>query len=71
MANYGTIIGKNLTLRGIAEGSRAMLGRLLKAVAANNIEPVIDKVFAFDDAPAAYAYLHSGAHVGKVMIKVG
>jgi NADPH:quinone reductase-like Zn-dependent oxidoreductase len=70
LPNYGAIIGKNLVLRGIAEGSRAMLARLVAAVAANGLEPVIDKTFAFDEAPAAYAYLKSGAHVGKVVIDV-
>lgn len=70
IANYGTIIGKNLTLRGIAEGSRAMLVRLVHAVAANAITPVVDRVFPFDQAPEAYAYLKSGQHVGKVLIAV-
>ena len=70
LPNYGTIIGKNLTLRGIAEGSRAMLVRLVRAVEANGIEPVVNKVFAFDQAPEAYAYLASSEHVGKVMIEV-
>lgn len=69
LANFGTIIGKNLTLRGIAEGSRAMLVSLVRAVAASGMKPVISRSFAFDDAPAAYAWLKSGAHVGKVMIK--
>ncbi len=32
--------------------------------------PLIDKVFAFDEAIKAYAYLQSQAHVGKVVIKV-
>ena len=64
------MIGKNLTLKGIAEGSRAMLARLLRAVEANAIEPVIDKVFPFDQALEAYAHLKSGEHVGKVLIKV-
>ena len=68
LPNFGTIIGKNLTLRGIAEGSRAMLASLVRAVEANAVEPVISRTFAFDDAPAAYAWLKSGAHVGKVMI---
>ena len=71
LPNYGAIIGKNLTLRGIAEGSRAMLARLVGAIAANGLVPVIDKEFSFDDAAAAYAYLKSGAHLGKVLIKVG
>ncbi|MFZ4689768.1 MAG: zinc-dependent alcohol dehydrogenase family protein [Polymorphobacter sp.] len=70
LPNYGAIIGKNLVLRGIAEGSRAMLSRLVAAVAANGLEPMIDRSFGFDDAAAAYAYLKSGAHVGKVVIDV-
>jgi NADPH:quinone reductase-like Zn-dependent oxidoreductase len=70
LANYGTIIGKSLTLRGIAEGSRAMLADLVRGVAANGIAPVIDRKFAFADAPAAYAYLKSGEHLGKVLITV-
>ncbi|MFZ2998654.1 zinc-dependent alcohol dehydrogenase family protein [Sphingobium sp.] len=71
LGNYGAIIGKNLMLKGIAEGSRAMLARLVRAVEANAIQPVIDRTFPFDEARAAYEYLHSGAHVGKVLIKVG
>jgi NADPH:quinone reductase-like Zn-dependent oxidoreductase len=70
LPNYGSIIGKNLVLKGIAEGSRAMLARLVTAVAANGLEPVIDRRFNYDEAPAAYAYLKSGAHVGKVVIDV-
>lgn len=70
LPNYGAIIGKNLTLRGIAEGSRAMLVRLLRAVEANDIQPVVDRTFPFDEASAAYAYLKSGAHVGKVLIRL-
>lgn len=70
LPNYGAIIGKNLGLRGIAEGSRAMLGRLVAAVAANGLQPVIDRTFDFDKATQAYAYLKSGAHVGKVVINV-
>ena len=68
--NFGTIIGKNLTVKGIAEGSRAMLARLLRAVEANGIMPKVDRVFAFDEALEAFTYLKSGAHVGKVLIKV-
>ncbi len=68
IANFSTIIGKNLALHGITAGSRAMLASLIRAVDAGGVTPVIDKVFGFDEAPAAYAYLKSGAQVGKVMI---
>ncbi len=68
--NFSTIIGKNLALKGITEGSRAMLAELVRAVAAGGLVPVIDRVFGFDEAPAAYAYLKSGAHLGKVMMRM-
>jgi len=69
LPNFSTIIGKNLALRGIAEGSRAMLAALVRAAAANGLTPVIDREFTFERAPDAYAYLKSGAHLGKVMIR--
>jgi NADPH:quinone reductase-like Zn-dependent oxidoreductase len=67
--NFSTIVGKNLTLRGITEGSREMLAALLRAVEAGGLVPVIDRVFSFDKAADAYAYLKSGEHLGKVMIR--
>jgi NADPH:quinone reductase-like Zn-dependent oxidoreductase len=70
LPNFGAIIGKNLTIKGIAEGSRAMFVRLLDTIATHNIQPVIDRTFGFDQAADAYAYLASARHVGKVVIKV-
>jgi NADPH:quinone reductase-like Zn-dependent oxidoreductase len=70
LPNYGGIIGKNLVIKGIAAGSRAMLARLVRAVAANGITAEIDRVFPFDQAREALEYLKSASHVGKVMIKV-
>jgi NADPH:quinone reductase-like Zn-dependent oxidoreductase len=69
-ANFSTIIGKNLTLSGITEGSRDMLRDFVRAAAASGLAPVVDRVFDFDEAPEAYAYLKSGQHLGKVMIRV-
>jgi NADPH:quinone reductase-like Zn-dependent oxidoreductase len=69
LANFSTIIGKNLTLHGITEGSRAMLVALLRAADAGGLTPVIDRVFPFEQAAEAYAYLKSGEHLGKIMIR--
>ncbi|WP_446655312.1 zinc-dependent alcohol dehydrogenase family protein [Blastomonas sp.] len=71
LPNYGSIIGKNITLKGIAEGSRAMLVRMIRAMEATGFAPVIDRVFDFDQALEACRYLESGAHLGKVLIRVG
>jgi NADPH:quinone reductase-like Zn-dependent oxidoreductase len=68
LPNFGTIIGKNLTLHGIAAGSRAMLVDFVAAAAANKLEPVIGATFPFDRAQEAYAYLQSGTCMGKVLL---
>ena len=70
LPNFGTIIGKNLTLKGIAAGSRAMLADFVAAADANDLKPVVDSTFPFDRAADAYAYLESGKQVGKVMLIV-
>ena len=70
LANFSTIVGKNLTLRGITEGSRAMLAALVRAASLSGMTPVIDREFAFDAAPEAYRYLQSGQHLGKVLIRI-
>jgi NADPH:quinone reductase-like Zn-dependent oxidoreductase len=55
-------------MRGIFVGSAAMAHSLNAAVDANEIRPVVDKVFAFDDAKQAYAYHASPALFGKTVI---
>jgi NADPH:quinone reductase-like Zn-dependent oxidoreductase len=35
----------------------------------HRIKPVIDRVFDFTDAPAAYLYMEHGNHFGKVVIR--
>lgn len=67
--DYLSFILRNATIRGIANGSRAMMVDLLRAVEANGIKTVVNKTFAFDDALQAYAYFAKADHVGKVMIK--
>lgn len=69
-AAQGPIIGKNITIKGIASGSRAMLVAALDVVAKHGIELAIDCSFAFEDAPAASRHLQSGAHFGKVVIEL-
>jgi NADPH:quinone reductase-like Zn-dependent oxidoreductase len=39
-------------------------------VAGAGLEPIVHRSFAFDEAAAAFACLHSGTHIGKVAIRV-
>ena len=41
-----------------------------RLINANNLKPVIDKVFPFEKTLEAYQYLESQAHVGKVVVKI-
>jgi NADPH:quinone reductase-like Zn-dependent oxidoreductase len=61
---------KGATLRGIFVGGKALFEGLLKAVVVNGIEPVIDTVFPFDEARAAYEHMHSAQHLGKIVIRL-
>jgi NADPH:quinone reductase-like Zn-dependent oxidoreductase len=64
-----TVLGGK-KLIGIYVGNRRMLEDLAKFVAASKIEPVIDRVFRFEDAQDAYAHLDAQRHLGKVVIEI-
>ena len=58
------------SIHGIFVGSRTMFENLNKFIEINDIHPVIDKVFSFEEAPEAYTYMQSQAHMGKVVIAI-
>ena len=58
------------SLHGIFVGDREMFEEMNRAIIVNHITPVIDRVFPFEAAPAAYKFHASGAFVGKVVITV-
>jgi len=62
---------KGASLRGIMVGSKAMALDLNRAVEANDIHPVIDKVFPFADAADAFRYQMGPDLFGKVVISMG
>ena len=69
--NPGLIFSRRANVLGISVGSTQMFRAMNRAIEANAIKPVIDKVFAFADAQAAYRHMASGAHFGKIVIRVG
>ena len=68
--NPGLIFSRRANVQGISVGSTAMFTAMNRAIEANAIKPVVDKVFDFADAQAAYRHLASGAHFGKIVIRV-
>jgi len=66
----GTLFAKRASMCGIQVGSRDMFEAMNRAIEVAKLEPVIDRVFDFADARAAYEHLASGKHFGKVVIRV-
>jgi NADPH:quinone reductase-like Zn-dependent oxidoreductase len=59
---------KVVRLQAVSAGSREDLESLGRALAEHEARPVVDRVFPFDEARAAFEYLASGAQFGKVVI---
>ena len=64
------ILMKSIRVQGIFVGSREMFESMNRAIVAHRLMPVVDRVFEFDQAREAMHYMESGAHFGKVVIKV-
>lgn len=72
--------GKRLEIFGIsnaplapamrAEATRGFNRDFMPGVADGRIVPVVDRVFPFDQLPAAKAYVEAGAQVGKVVVSL-
>lgn len=61
---------RNVTLKGILNGPRDQLERMLRFYELKGIRPVVDKVWAFEEVKESLEYLYGGGHFGKVVIRV-
>lgn len=68
--NPTMILAKRANVQGISVGSTQMFEAMNRAMAVNKLRPVIDKVFPFAEAKAAFRHLESQRHFGKVVISL-
>jgi NADPH:quinone reductase-like Zn-dependent oxidoreductase len=66
--NVLPILMQEVKLSGVVVGPRESAETMGRAFTLAKLEPVIDRVFAFEDAPRAFEHVQSGAHFGKVVI---
>jgi NADPH:quinone reductase-like Zn-dependent oxidoreductase len=66
--NPTALLMKRVGLQGIFVGSRQMFEDMNAAITANGLTPVVDRIFPFDEAPAALQYMETAAHFGKIVI---
>ncbi|MEM8743965.1 MAG: NAD(P)H-quinone oxidoreductase [Pseudomonadota bacterium] len=50
--------------------ARALEEKVWPLIEAGKVKPVLNKTFDLKDAAAAHAYMESGAHIGKIMLRV-
>ncbi len=64
------ILMKGVRVQGIFVGSRVMFEEMNRAIALHKLRPVVDRVFPFEEAVEALRYMESGAHFGKIVIRL-
>lgn len=68
--NIRHILMAGLTVQGIFVGHRDSFEDMNRAIEANLLRPVVDRVFFFDEVVEAMKYMRDGKHFGKVVIRV-
>jgi NADPH:quinone reductase-like Zn-dependent oxidoreductase len=64
------LMGRNATVSGIYVGSRADFEAMNAFIEKHELKPVVDRVFDFKDAQAAYDSMKKGDFFGKIVIRI-
>ena len=62
------LMGKGVTVRGIAVGDAEGFKALSQAIDAHRVKPPIDRIFGFEDAKDAFRAQSSAELFGKIVI---
>lgn len=68
--NHVPIFMKAIRIQGIFVGSREMFLAMNDFIRENQFRPVIDRVFEPGQAKDAFRYMESGAHFGKIVLRI-
>lgn len=68
-AQLGLIVTRQVRLQGITVGSQDAFEAMMRAVAQHRLQPVVDRVHAFEELKEAMQALRAGAHFGKICIR--
>jgi NADPH:quinone reductase-like Zn-dependent oxidoreductase len=67
--NPAALIGNSARMQGLSVGSRAMFEAMCRAIELHRIQPIVDKVFPWTEARAAFEAMVGGAHFGKIVLE--
>lgn len=66
--NPAQLIGNSAKLQGLSVGSREMFEAMCRAIELHKISPVVDKVYPWTEARAAFEAMQGGEHFGKIVL---
>lgn len=61
---------KQIRLQGVLVGNRAQQQDMIKAIDANHMKPIIDKVFPLENIVDAFRYQETNQHFGKICLEI-
>ncbi|MEY4928858.1 MAG: hypothetical protein RL279_597 [Pseudomonadota bacterium] len=65
-----TALIKQLRMQGLIVGNRSQQQDMVKAIDANGMRPVVDKVFPLENIVDAFKYQESNQHFGKICLEI-
>ncbi|TNE51035.1 MAG: NAD(P)-dependent alcohol dehydrogenase [Deltaproteobacteria bacterium] len=68
--NILPLVMGQVKVQGLVVGAREGFEAMNRAIDTNQMKPVVDKVFSFDQAQEAFQHLEAGKHFGKVCIEI-
>ena len=63
------ILYRRAVVRGIPIGPRELFDHINRAIAVHKLRPVVDRVFPWTEARAAFEYMREGKPFGKIVLK--
>lgn len=66
--NLPLVVMRQVRLQGVTVGAVEDLRDMLAGMAAGGIRPAIDRAFAMDQVPDAFAHMAAGGHFGKIVV---
>jgi NADPH:quinone reductase-like Zn-dependent oxidoreductase len=67
---FGVLFDRDASATGFHVGSRADFEAMNRFISGHRIRPIVDRVFDFEDAPAAFDFYVNGDFMGKVVIRL-
>lgn len=68
--NLAPILMQNIRVQGVIVGSRETFEHLTRALTQHQLRPVLDRVFPFAEARAAFEHMAGQGHFGKIVVRM-